>query len=118
MFGHKFPSIVKHELADNNDIISGEYAELLNNHYDDVNKSIRVKYKLSHDGYRRYYTNSFRVKLSRFLYDSCSRKERSQIVQRDAAATDEIPRDPDFMVMNTQNSYPYSETFAVEHKDQ
>ncbi|CAF4043623.1 unnamed protein product, partial [Rotaria magnacalcarata] len=36
--------------------------------------AVRVKYRLSEDGYRRYYTNTLRVKLSRYLYDQGSRK--------------------------------------------
>ncbi|UJR18107.1 hypothetical protein I4U23_005007 [Adineta vaga] len=85
--------------------------------FEKLNEAIRVKYKLSHDGYRRYYTNSLRVKLSRFLYDFGSRKERQRTVQRQAATTNEIPRDPDFIITNTQNSYPDLETVDVEHKD-
>ncbi|CAF3702210.1 unnamed protein product [Rotaria socialis] len=39
-----------------------------------LNDAVRVKYRLSEDGYRQYYTNTLRVKLSRYLYDQGSRK--------------------------------------------
>ncbi|CAF3715212.1 unnamed protein product [Rotaria socialis] len=39
-----------------------------------LNDAVRVKYRISEDGYRRYYTNTLRVKLSRYLYDQGSRK--------------------------------------------
>ncbi|CAF4164439.1 unnamed protein product [Rotaria magnacalcarata] len=39
-----------------------------------LNEAVRKKYRLSRDGYRRYYTNTLRIKLSRFLYDSGPRK--------------------------------------------
>ena len=42
--------------------------------------AIRIKYRLSEDGYRRYYTNTLRVKLSRFLYDQGSRKLKQKVV--------------------------------------
>jgi hypothetical protein len=85
-------------------------------------EAIRVKFKLSRDGYRRYYTNSLRVKLSRFLYDIGSRKEKQQTISKqthshqrtadkEAATTNEIPQDLDYIIMNTQNSDPNSDQF-------
>ncbi|CAF1434703.1 unnamed protein product [Rotaria sordida] len=45
-----------------------------------LNNAIRIKYRLSEDGYRRYYNNTLRVKLSRFLYDQGSRKLKQKVV--------------------------------------
>jgi hypothetical protein len=42
---------------------------------------VRIKYRLSKDGYQRYYTNSLRIKLSRFLYDEGVRKPKKAINQ-------------------------------------
>ncbi|CAF3938695.1 unnamed protein product [Rotaria magnacalcarata] len=39
-----------------------------------LNDAIRTKYRLSTDGYHRYYTNILRVKFSRYLYDQGTRK--------------------------------------------
>ena len=87
-----------------------------------LSEAIRVKFKLSRDGYRRYYTNSLRVKLSRFLYDAGSRKEKQQTTskqthshqrtaEKEGATTNEILRDRDYVIMNTQNSDPNSDQF-------
>lgn len=40
--------------------------------------AIRTKYRLSTDGYHRYYTNILRVKLSRYLYDQGTRKLKKE----------------------------------------
>ncbi|CAF5003189.1 unnamed protein product [Rotaria sp. Silwood1] len=41
--------------------------------------AIHIKYRLSEDGYRRYYTNTLRVKLSRYLYDQGTRKLKKNV---------------------------------------
>ncbi|CAF1489614.1 unnamed protein product [Adineta steineri] len=93
-----------------------------------LNEAIRVKFKLSHDGYRRYYTNSLRVKLSRFLYDSGTRKEKKETISKQThsyqrttgkqtATTNGIPEDLNFIVMNTQNFDTDSDQFDMEHQN-
>ncbi|CAF1392866.1 unnamed protein product [Rotaria sp. Silwood1] len=44
-----------------------------------LNDAIHIKYRLSEDGYRRYYTNTLRVKLSRYLYDQGTRKLKKNV---------------------------------------
>jgi hypothetical protein len=57
-------------------------------------EAIRVKYRLSADGYRRYYTSTLRVKLSRCLYDEGTRKPNKKLrqqQQQQAATTADTP---------------------------
>jgi hypothetical protein len=81
-------------------------------------EAIRVKYRLSHDGYRRYYTNTLRIKLSRFLYDEGTRKLNKTIkqqrrtvhhqhTQRQVATTTELFQEPDISITTKQNSYSH-----------
>lgn len=52
-------------------------------------EAIRVKYRLSEDGYRRYYTNTLRVKLSRFLYDQGTRKTKQKSNEQDRQSSEQ-----------------------------
>ena len=83
-------------------------------------EAIRVKYRLSEDGYRRYYINTLRIKLSRFLYDAGTRKinntiKQKQIVQqqqqqhkkREAATTTELFQESDLPITTTRNCHSY-----------
>lgn len=54
-------------------------------------EAIRVKYRFSEDGYRRYYTNTLRVKLSRCLYDEGTRKENKKVPKKQEATRADTP---------------------------
>jgi len=81
-----------------------------------------VKYKLSPDGYRLYYTSSLWVKLSRFLYDEGTRKMNKgkiskqtpgheQATEKEFPTINEISQDPDNIIINVQSSRPGSDEF-------
>ncbi|CAF0969981.1 unnamed protein product [Rotaria sordida] len=85
-----------------------------------LNEAIRIKYRLSHDGYRRYYTNTLRIKLSRCLYDSGSRKikkatqekrtpHHQQHIQPPAASTIELFEESNLPITTTRNNLSYSD---------
>lgn len=59
----------------NDGLILKESSHLIDILYHTLSEAVRVKYRLSQDGYRRYYTNVLRIKLSRCLYDEGRRKK-------------------------------------------
>lgn len=79
-----------------------------------------MKYRLSEDGYHRYYTNTLRIKLSRFLYDEGARKVKKPIspkstlghqhhTKRQTATTVELFGESDLPVTITEDSHSCSD---------